>query len=84
VGADIKKENGISLPSENVTVNTTITSKSDYFVFLKNYGLPKGVTAKNVYSIFSNSNGNGKISSIIPNTITKTSMNSLVGDYLVQ
>ncbi len=82
--ADIKKENGISLPAENITVSATTTTKSDFFVMLKNYGLPKGITAKTAYSIFSNGTGAGKISSISPNTVTKSSITSIVGDYLAQ
>jgi len=73
--ADIKTK-ALTLPTENITINATTTTKSDFFVLLKNL--------KSAYSVFSNGTGAGKITSITPSTITKQDMNSLVGDYLSQ
>lgn len=70
------KSKGLSLPIENLVINATTTTKSDFFVLLKNL--------KPVYSVFSNGTGAGKINSITPNTITKQNTNSLIGDYLTQ
>lgn len=73
--AEINKEKGLSLIEENFSIKGTVTSKSDFFIAIKN--------AKPVYSVFSSGNGNGKITSIEPTTITKTSLTSFVGDYLI-
>lgn len=82
--ADIKKDGGIIFPSENITIKATTTSKNDFYVMMKNYGLPKGVTATSAYSVFSSGTGIGKITSITPDTLTKSSMTSLTGDYITQ
>lgn len=74
--ADIKKDNGFKLATENLTINATTTTKSDYFVLIKNFPI--------AYSLFSNGTGTGKVSSITPDTITKTNLNSLVGDYILK
>lgn len=74
--ADIKKDSGFKLDTENFSVKATTTTKSDYFIVIKNY--------PSYYSVFSNSSGAGKITSITPETITKTDMTSLVGDYQIQ
>ena len=73
--ADIKKDGGFKLKedTDNFSVKATTTTKSDYFVVIKNY--------PSYYSVFSNGTGTGKVTSINPNTITKTNMASLVGDY---
>lgn len=73
--AEINKEKGLSLTQENFFIKGTVTSKSDFFIAIKN--------AKPVYSVFSSGNGNGKITSIEPATVTKTSLTSFVGDYLI-
>lgn len=73
--ANINKDKKISLDQENFTINGTVTSKSDYFIVIKNL--------KSAYSVFSSGNGNGKITSIEPTTVTKTSLTSFVGDYLI-
>jgi hypothetical protein len=73
--ADIKTR-GLTLPTENITINATTTTKSDFFILLKNL--------KSVYSVFSNSTGAGKITSIDPSSVTKQNTDSLIGDYLIQ
>ena len=73
--AEINKEKGLSLTQENFSIKGTVTSKSDFFIAIKN--------AKPVYSVFSSGNGNGKITSIEPTTVTKASLTSFVGDYLI-
>lgn len=73
--AEINKEKGLSLTEENFSIKGTVASKSDFFIAIKN--------AKPVYSVFSSGNGNGKITSIEPATVTKTSLTSFVGDYLI-
>jgi len=72
---DIKTK-GLNLSTENLAISATTTTKSDFFVLIKNL--------KSVYSVFSNGTGAGKINSITPNTVTKENTNSLVGDYLIQ
>jgi hypothetical protein len=72
---EINKAKGIKLSQENIEIKATTTSRNDFFIFIKNF--------KPVYSIFSSGNGNGKITSIEPSTITKENLNSLVGDYLI-
>lgn len=71
--ADIKKDGGFKLTTENFSVKASTTTKSDYFIVIKNY--------PSYYSVFSNGTGAGKISSITPSTVTKTEMTSLVGNY---
>ena len=71
--ADIKKDGGFKLTTEDFSVKATTTTKSDYFTVIKNY--------PSYYSVFSSGSGAGKISTITPNTITKTDMASLVGNY---
>jgi len=73
---DIKKDGGFKLATEDFSVKATTTAKSDYFIVIKNY--------PSYYSVFSNGNGSGKISSITPENITKADMTSLVGDYQAQ
>ena len=73
--ADIKKDGGFKLDTESFSVKATTSTKSDYFVAVKNY--------PSYYSVFSNGTGAGKITSITPTTVTKTDMNSLVGNYSI-
>ena len=73
--SDIKKSGGLALSLENFEIKGTTTSKSDYFVLIKN--LPS------YYSVFSNGNGKGSVTSITPNTISKEDKTSLVGNYLI-
>ena len=73
--ADIKKDGGLSLPVENFSIKATTSTKSDYFVAIKNF--------PSYYSVFSNGTGKGSITSITPSTITKKDNTSLVGDYQI-
>lgn len=73
--ADIKSAGGLSLETESFSIKASVSSKSDYFVLMKNF--------KPVYSIFSNGNGSGKVSSVTPSTITKKDMSTITGDYLI-
>lgn len=72
--ADIKSK-GLSLETENFSIKASISSKSDYFVLIKNF--------KPVYSVFSSGNGSGKVSSITPSTVTKKDTTVITGDYLI-
>lgn len=75
--ADIKSNNGFKIKdADNFSVKATTTTKNDYFIAIKNY--------PSYYSVFSNGTGKGKITSITPDTVTKTDMSSLVGDYQIQ
>lgn len=74
--AEIKSNGGFSLDTQDFTVKATTTTKSDYFIVIKNF--------PSYYSVFSNGTGAGKITSIIPDTIIKTDTTSLVGDYQSQ
>lgn len=73
--ADIKKDGGFSLAGENFSVKATITTKSDYFIAIKNY--------PSYFSVFSSGKGTGKVTSIEPSTVTKSDSVSLVGNYLI-
>ena len=75
-GNEINKDKKISLAQENLNINGTVTSKNDFFILIKNIN--------NNYSVFSNGSGKGKITSIEPNTFTKTDLTSIVGDYISQ
>ncbi len=72
--ADIKSK-GLSLETENFSIKASVSSKSDYFVLIKNF--------KPVYSVFSSGNGSGKVSSITPSTVTKEDTTVITGDYLI-
>jgi len=72
---DLNKDKKLTLDTENLTINGTVTSKSDYFIAIKNFN--------SIYSVFSSGNGKGKITSIEPTTVTKTDLTSLVGDYII-
>ena len=72
--ADIKKDNGLTLKGQDFSVKATTTTKSDYFIVIKNY--------PSYFSVFSNGKGTGKITSINPTTVTKQDTTSLVGNYL--
>ena len=74
--ADIKKDSGLSLATENFSIKASVSSKSDYFILIKNF--------KPVYSVFSNGTGSGKVSSISPETVTKENTNLVTGDYLIK
>lgn len=73
--ADIKSTGGLSLETESFSIKATVSSKSDYFILIKNF--------KPVYSVFSNGTGNGKVSSINPESITKENTSLVTGDYLI-
>lgn len=72
--ADIKSK-GLSLETENFSIKASVSSKSDYFVLIKNF--------KPVYSVFSSGNGSGKVSSITPSTVTKKDTSTITGDYSI-
>lgn len=72
--ADIKSK-GLNLETENFSIKASVSSKSDYFVLIKNF--------KPVYSVFSSGNGSGKVSSITPSTVTKKDTTVITGDYLI-
>jgi len=72
---DLNKDKKLGIDQENLIINGTVTSKSDYFIVIKNF--------KSVYSVFSSGNGKGKITSIEPTTVTKTDLTSFVGDYTI-
>ena len=74
--SDIKKDGGLSLSTENLVIKASTTTKSDYFIVIKNL--------KPFYSVFSNGTGAGKISSISPETITKENKTVITGDYLIK
>jgi hypothetical protein len=73
--ADIKKDGGFKLATEGFSVKAT-TTKSDYVVVIKNF--------PSYYSVFSSGTSTGKVSSITPETITKTDMTSLAGNYQIK
>lgn len=73
--ADIKKDGGLSLNLENFQVKATSTSKSDYFILIKN--LPS------YYSVFSNGKGSGSITSVSPANVSKEDKTTLTGNYLI-
>jgi len=73
--ADIKKDGGLSLVLENFKIKATTTSKSDYFVVIKNFPA--------YYSVFSSGTGKGSVTTISPETVTKEDKTSLVGNYLI-
>lgn len=75
IGADINKEKKLSLTQENFTINGTVTSKSEYFIAIKNF--------KSIYSVFASGTGKGKITSVEPATVTKTDLTSISGDYTI-
>ena len=74
--ADIKSAGGLNLETETFSIKATVSSKNDYFVLIKNF--------KPVYSVFSSGNGNGKISSINPESVTKENTSLITGDYLIK
>jgi len=74
--AEIKSNGGLSLTTENFEIKATVTSKSDFFILIKNF--------KPVYSVFSNGKGAGKVSSISPETVTKKDSSLITGDYLIE
>jgi hypothetical protein len=71
--ADIKKDGGLNLKGQDFSIKATTTTKSDYFIVIKNY--------PSYFSVFSHGKGAGKITSITPTTITKQDSTSLVGNY---
>jgi hypothetical protein len=73
--ADIKKDGGFTLNTQDFSVKATTTAKSDYFVAIKNY--------PSYYSVFSNGIGTGKITAITPDSVSKTDMSLLVGNYQI-
>lgn len=73
--ADIKKDSGLLLSLENFSIKASTTTKSDYFVLIKNF--------PSYYSVFSSGNGKGSITAITPETVTKEDKTSLIGNYLI-
>jgi hypothetical protein len=76
------KNGGLNISSENFSITAATTTKNDYFVLIKNFGSKESKTIGDIYSIFSNGSGKGKVNSITPNTISKTDTSSLTGDYI--
>lgn len=74
--SDIKKAGGLSLSLENFEIKATTTTKSDYFVLIKNF--------PSYYSVFSNGTGTGKITSISPTNVTKDNTSTITGNYLIK
>lgn len=72
-GTDLNKEKKLVL--DNFTINGTATTKSEYFIIIKNF--------QSLYSVFSSGNGKGKITTLEPTTVTKKDLNSLAGDYTI-
>lgn len=73
--AQINKDKSLKLDQESFEIKGTVTSKTDFFVSIKNF--------QPIYSVFSSGNGAGKITSIEPSTVTKDSMTTFVGDYQI-
>jgi hypothetical protein len=71
----INKTKKITIEQEGFTIEGTTTTKKDFFVAVKNYN--------SSYSVFSNGDGKGKITSITPSTVTKSNMSTLTGDYKI-
>lgn len=73
--SDIKKDGGLSLSLEKLQIKGSVSSKSDYFILIKNLA--------NYYSVFSSGNGKGNITNISPENVTKEDKSTLTGDYLI-
>ena len=79
---DINSEKSLAL--DDFTINASSVGPGQFFILLKNYGLPNSSTlASEIYSVFSSGNGNGTIQSIEPETFTKENLKTLAGDYLL-
>ena len=78
---DLKKGK-LDLSTENFSITATPSTKDEFFVLLKNYGIPSGSNAKNAYSVFSSKSGKGAVTSISPDSISKSDKNQINGDYL--
>jgi hypothetical protein len=74
--SDIKKTSGLSLPLENFEIKSSTTTKSDFFVLIKNFS--------SYYSVFSNGTGAGKITSISPASVIKENTTTITGNYLIK
>jgi hypothetical protein len=82
--SDIKKEGQFILPIENITIKTSPAGK-DFYILMKNFGLPPGVTEVNaIYSVFSSGTSSSKVTSTTPETLIKNDKTTLVGDYLLK
>jgi hypothetical protein len=71
-GADIKKT-PLTISDLNFSVAATPSSTKDYFIAISN--------PQKTVTVYSNSTGKGKISTISPSGTTKTDMSSLTGDF---
>lgn len=80
--ADIKKDGGLSLTDEKFSIKASPVG-NNYYILMKNFGVPTGSSAITAYTVFANDNANGKLISVSPTTFTKADK-SLVGDYLSQ
>jgi len=79
--SDINSQNSFSL--EDLTITTKSVATGQFFILLKNFGLPNSfTTASSIYSVFASGNGAGTINSIAPDIFTKENLKSLSGDYL--
>lgn len=81
-GDEWKKQPTLSFHDGSFTIQATPSSASEFFVLIKNYGLPSGATASQIFSIFSSSTGKGKLVSVTPPSITPPST-GLSGNYLL-
>jgi hypothetical protein len=73
--ADIKKDGGFTLNTQDFSVKASTATKSDYFIVIKNY--------PSYYSVFSNGIGTGKITAINPDSVSKIDKSLLVGNYQI-
>jgi hypothetical protein len=81
--SQIKKSGKLVLPSANLEISATPANTSEFFVLFKNYGIPFGSNAKEVYSVFGSVGGKGTVKSISPDTVTKQDLKTISGDYLI-
>jgi len=81
-GSEIKKT-GLGLTTENFSL-TAASVANDFYLLLKNYGLPSSDTAaKTVFSIFASGNGTAKNITTEPASTKVGGTNQLAGDYLL-
>ena len=79
---DINSQKSLAL--NDFVINTSSVATGQFFILLRNYGLPNlSVTASQIYSVFSSGNGGSTVLSIEPESFTKENLKTLVGDYLL-
>ena len=80
--AQINTDKSLSL---NDLVITATARQGQFFILLKNYGMPNSSTqARQIYSVFASGNGGGQIKSIVPASTIKENHKTLSGDYLLK